>query len=202
MTHSPISFTTNTTHTGLSIKNFLRDKGLSAHYIISLKYKGQIYLNGEIKPLWTPLHPDDTVSFLPYLKKESTVIPTQMPLDILFENEDYIALDKPSGTPTHPNRIHTTHTLANGLTYYLNENGLDINPHPITRLDRGTSGIVLFAKHPFGQYRLTTHPFKKEYQAMVEGNFPHQHGRIHLPIQRPMRATIRREIFPWGKEPH
>lgn len=200
MIHTPIAFTINTSYKGYSIKNFLRNMGLSSHYIVSLKYKEQIYLNDEVRPLWTPLSTGDKVSFLPYIKKESTVIPTEMPLQILFENEDYIALNKPTGMPTHPNKVHLKETLSNGLTRYFSTQGMDINPHPITRLDRGTSGIVLFAKHPLAQHWLTTHSLKKEYEAITEGLFPHQKGLIHLPILRPNRPTIKREIIPWGKD--
>ena len=103
---------------GLSIKQFLLSIDISPSYAIRLRNSNQVLKNNKIEPFWTPLKLGDTVTINPYLLRPSTVDPISMSLNILYEDRDFIALEKPYDVPTHPTARHLKDTMANGVAAY------------------------------------------------------------------------------------
>ncbi|MGB9809941.1 MAG: RluA family pseudouridine synthase, partial [Caldanaerobacter sp.] len=98
----------------------------------------------------------------------------------------------------HPTRRYKEGTLANGVAYYFKENGIKTLIRPVNRLDKGTSGIVIFAKEPFMQYYLQiVKPMNKFYYAVVKGRLEGE-GIIDMPIKRKSFMTIEREVSEEG----
>lgn len=109
-------------------------------------------------------------------------------LDILYEDEDVIVLDKPGGIPCHPGRGHYEDSLGSRLAAYFTEKGEQTLVRPIGRLDRDTSGIMVYAKNQIAAARLSLQKqdgsFQKEYLAFVEGYFHTKTGQIKKPIRK------------------
>ena len=126
----------------------------------------------------------------------------EIPLDILYEDEDIIAVNKPRNMPTHPSQNHYEDTLANGLMYYYK--GKNFTFRAITRLDRDTSGVVLIAKNPLSATILGDDmkrgKIHKEYAAIVCGSPDPKKGRIDAPIRRFKESVILRCVSPDGKD--
>ena len=110
-------------------------------------------------------------------------------------------MDKPSGLPTHPSINHYTDTLANGVIAYIND--ADFTIHIVNRLDRETSGVVLFAKHMLSAHLLSlqikNHELKKTYYALTENIPPNEKGIINAPIARECESIIKRCVREDGK---
>lgn len=117
---------------------------------------------------------------------ESAVIATPGPLDIVFEDDDLIVLNKPAGVSTHPGPKHIDDTLGNYLMHYFQSTAQRCLLHPVQRLDWGTSGLIVFAKNAhaqdFLQKRLHTGDFCRQYIAFCQGEFTQLEGTIDAPI--------------------
>ena len=158
------------------LRNVLNDVPLSAIY--KFIRKGKVYVNGKrIKDQKFSLEVGDIVS-IRYIdldkfkrRKENTIEPQKLDLDIVYEDDDIIVLNKPAGIAIHPGKnIHLV-TLIEGLLYYGNEKGFE--PHLVHRLDLNTSGVLIVAKNK-NAARLLTKDFKerkvkKHYKALVRG---------------------------------
>jgi 23S rRNA pseudouridine1911/1915/1917 synthase len=121
-----------------------------------------------------------------------------IPLEILYEDEYLIVLNKPTPMVVHPTSLHQFGTLANGLSYYFHQCGLKAKIRPVTRLDKDTSGAILFAKHAHIQEQLikqmSDRRFEKEYFGIVHGMVEQKQGTIDLPIARNPNSIMLREI--------
>jgi 23S rRNA pseudouridine1911/1915/1917 synthase len=109
--------------------------------------------------------------------------PEQVPLNILYEDESIIALDKPAGMVVHPTYKNTSGTLLNGILWRFRDRA-GVQPGILTRLDKGTSGIVLVALTPELHARMQKHRIQKEYLAVVHGTPAPPRGTITLPLAR------------------
>lgn len=119
-------------------------------------------------------------------ERQSGIVPTSGPLNIVYEDEDIIVLNKQAGVSVHPGPGHFDDTLGNFLLYYYISKGKDGDFHPIHRLDRGTSGLLVCAKHPHAQERLKlqlhTDQFRRIYLAICEGCPSPPSGTIDAPL--------------------
>ena len=126
------------------------------------------------------------------LPAETGIVPMPYPLDILFEDEDVLAVNKPAGMATHGRAERGDITLANALAAYW---GTDRAFHAVTRLDRGTSGVLVVAKSAYAHERLRrilhTDEFVREYLALTEGVPEARSGSITLPIKKDETAKNR-----------
>lgn len=127
-----------------------------------------------------------------------SVAPVAMQLDILYEDQDYLAVNKPWGMPVHPSIAHGMDSLGNGVMHYLLAKGEASTYRPITRLDKDTSGIVLIAKSGYAQSQLSSERMCKTYLAWVGGTVPRE-GKIELPIAREVVGGIKRCVRSDGK---
>ncbi len=158
-----------------NIKDLLRSKfQISSRLYTKLKNNKHIYLNGNNIFFNDTLNIDDTIEIDLNFEEECTnIIPTKMDLDILYEDKYFLILNKPSNVAVHPSLRHFDTSLSNGVKYYFDSISLNRKIRIINRLDKDTSGIVIFAKNEYIQENLTLqmkdNTFKKEYIAILEG---------------------------------
>jgi len=117
-----------------------------------------------------------------------------MELNICYEDDDILVVNKEAGVVVHPTAGHPENTLANGIAWYYAKKKIKASIRPVNRLDKDTSGLVIFAKNPFMQnYLQIVSPMKKLYVAIVQGNLEEK-GTIDLPICRKPGSTIERMV--------
>lgn len=189
----------------LNIRQVLNQEfNLSSRLILKLKKSYNIYLNDEPTFLDKSISLGDTVSVnIDFIEDNSNIIPTKMELKILYEDDFLLILDKPAGIPVHPSMEHFTDSLSNGVKYHFDSINLHRKIRPINRLDRNTSGIVLFAKNEYIQEclakQMQNDEFVKEYIAICTGIFKKKSGIIDFPIARKNNSIIEREVSPNGE---
>lgn len=140
---------------------------------------------------------------LSYKEDNSNIVPQKMDLNILYEDDSFLIINKPSCIATHPSILHFNDTLSNGLKYYFDTINLQKKIRPVNRLDFHTSGLIVFAKNEYVQEclisQMKTNLFKKEYIALVSGIIQENSGIINLPISRKNGSIIERCISESGK---
>lgn len=94
---------------------------------------------------------DEVSILIDFEEDNSNIVSTKMDLNIIYEDDSYIVINKPSNTPVHPSMMHYENSLSNGLKYYFEKIGLKKKIRPVNRLDKDTSGIVIFAKNEYIQ---------------------------------------------------
>ena len=133
----------------------------------------------------------------------SGVAPIPGPLDIVYEDWDLIVLNKAPGVLVHPGHGHFDDTLGNFLMYHYKITGEESDFHPVHRLDKGTSGLLVAAKHPHAQERLKlqlhTGGFRRVYLAVCDGAPPAPSGVVDAPIGLAEGAPDRRAVHPGGR---
>ncbi|WP_282060504.1 RluA family pseudouridine synthase [Bacillus pumilus] len=136
--------------------------------------------------------------------EESDVTPEYGELEVLFEDEHLLIVQKPAGRPTHPNEQGQTGTLANLVAFHFQANGEEKRVRHIHRLDQDTSGTVIFAKHRLAHaaldQMLSKKTIKRTYIAMAEGLFKKKKGTIDAAIGRDKHHAVRRRISPNGQK--
>ena len=138
-----------------------------------------------------------------YEEDNSNIVPTKMNLDIIFEDDWLIVVNKPAGIAIHPSILHYSDSLCNGIKFYFDSIGLKKKIRPVNRLDLNTSGLVVFAKCEYIQecliFQMKNNLFKKEYLAFCEGLFENKVGTIDFPIARKDNSIIERCISENGQ---
>lgn len=189
-----------------SIKAILKEEFLMSDRLIAkLKNTSQIYINS--KPVYINhiLSIGDILSVnLEFNENSENIVPTKMKLDILYEDESMLILNKPAGIPVHPSMEHYNDSLSNGVKYYFNQISLKRKIRPVNRLDKNTSGIVIFAKNQYIQEclikQMKTDDFKKEYLALINGNLSKEEQIISAPISRKENSIIERCVATNGSK--
>ena len=138
-------------------------------------------------------------------KEESQNIePENIPLDVVYEDEDILVLNKAPFMVVHPTKSHQTGTLANGILYYFKETKQDCIVRLVSRLDMNTSGLIIIGKNQYAHMMLSsemkTEKFQKRYLAIVHGNLKEKEGTINAPIYRPALDSIKRVVDERGQE--
>ncbi len=186
------------TLSGRKIESLLENElSVSRSLIAKLKRtEGSVLLNGKNVTLVTRVNTGDCVAVNIPETYTDGIVCVKMELDILFEDEDILAVNKPADMPVHPVGKHRADTLMNGVMYYLKG-----KCHIITRLDRDTTGVVLMAKNSHTAKLLTEEMKKgniqKEYIAVVNGSIVPEKGVIDAPIDRD--TGIKRKVSQNGK---
>lgn len=176
---------------------------VSSAFIRDLKRTGGMLINGEKSRTIDKVNTGDTVTvMLNYTDKEPTAIPEDIPLEILYEDNALIAVYKPQNMPVHPTCLHLTGTLSNAMAYYMINKGYHGQIHIVSRLDRDTSGVVLFARNGYVQEQLKKQgfkgEFKKTYYGLCSPAPKADSGLIDLPIKREEGSIMLRTISPDG----
>lgn len=177
---------------------------MSDRLILKLKRTNKIYLNGVTAYIWTPIFIGDNIKIsLDFIEDNSNIVPTPMILNILYEDDTLLIVNKPASTPVHPSCLHYSDSLSNGVKYYFDSIGLNKKIRPINRLDKDTSGIVLFAKNEYIQEclikQMKSKTFIKSYIAILDGNLERNKGTISAPIARKKNSIIEREVSENGE---
>lgn len=189
-----------------SINQILKQKfKISARLQHKLITSKQIFLNGNQADSRIAPQINNVITVnLDFNEESENIIPTPIPLNIIYEDEALLILDKPAGIAVHPSISHYTDSLANGVKYYFDTIGLKRKIRPVNRLDLNTSGLIVFAKNEYVQecliQQMQTNEFKKEYLAIVHGIFENVQGTINLPIARKENSIIERCISENGQE--
>ena len=187
---------------GMTVKDWLYKNGISRGLITHLKkLECGITVNGEHATVRRVLYEGDVLSLAiddRHDDENDNLVPTEMPLDIIYEDDDMVAVNKPPNMPTHPSIGHFDDTLANGLAYYFSSRGIPFVFRAVNRLDRDTSGIVLIAKNRISAARLgelmKSGAIKKSYVAVLNGVLTPSSGQINAPIRRREASIILREV--------
>lgn len=175
--------------------------GVSHRLLHSLKYEGEIALNGVLVTVRAKVHTGDRICLRLLNQPESRVIPEELSLRVIYEDEDLLVVDKPAGMIVHPVPPEPTGTLANAIAWYWQQHGINLPVRVITRLDRDTTGLVLTAKHALAQhyYSEDAGALRKYYLAIVHGRLEQPHGMIDASIGINPENPVTRQVDPSGK---
>lgn len=191
----------------ITIKDFLLSHNISSKAISTLKKQVDgILVNGKGQFTNYKLQPNDILSInLDENNDYENIIATKMDLNILYEDDDIVIVNKSADITVHPSKKYFTNSLVNGLTYYYQHKNMDVKLHCITRLDKETSGCVLFAKNRIAANCLSNMVKQKEisktYLSLASGKINKQHFLISAPISRISKGNILRCVdFQTGKE--
>lgn len=183
-----------------NIKEVLKKEfHISDRLVSKLKHAKQIYLNNKPAYVSEKLEVGNSIVVdLDFNEISDNIIPTKVNLDILYEDDALLIVNKPCNIPVHPSVDHYTDSLSNGIRYYFDSIHLNRKIRPVNRLDKNTTGIVIFAKNEYIQEclikQMKNNIFKKEYLALVEGILENVSGIINAPIARKENSIIEREI--------
>lgn len=184
---------------------------LSRSKIQSFIKAGNISVNGVPKKASYLLKEDDKVVFEIPQTSEIKIEPENIPLEIVYDDENMLVVNKPSGMLTHPTTIEKSGTLVNALLYKYGENLSDINGEfrrgILHRLDRNTSGLLMVAKnnkaHEFLANQIKNHTITKKYRAIAKGVIAQDEFEINSPIGRnpsqPHKMAVREDGKPQGR---
>lgn len=181
-----------------NIKEVLKAEfSMSDRLLLKLKRLDKIYLNGKNASVNQNISKNDLVECsLDYDEDNSNIIPTEMPINIVYEDDAFLIVNKPAGISVHPSMDHYTDSLSNGIAFYFSKICLKKKIRPVNRIDKDTSGIVIFAKNEYIQEclirQMKSKQFVKKYIAVVNGNLDNSVGTINAPIARKEGSIIER----------
>ena len=185
---------------GLTVNQILRaNYKFSARFKTKMKYQSLIDLNGTPTKGYIKPEVGDIIAVrLPEEKSDFT--PEDIPIDIIFEDDDLIVINKQPGIIVHPTKGHPEHTIANAVMRYMLDTGQSFKIRFANRIDMDTSGIIIVAKNSNAQNELSSQMRKstvvKKYAALVEGEVKDEPFIIRKPIGRPSQESIRRIVMP------
>lgn len=195
---------------GLRLDSFVSGllKDFSRSKIQNFIKCGDISVNSEIKKPSYQLREGDSIEIRLPEKDDVKIIPQNIPLNIIYEDENMLVVNKPSGMLTHPTSNERENTLVNALLYQYGDNLSDVNGAfrrgILHRLDRNTSGLLMIAKnnraHEFLASQIKNHTITKKYRAVLKGNYPLDEEVIDLPVGRhpnqPHKMMVREDGKP------
>ncbi len=189
---------------GKPLKYLLKGKlKISERLLKKLKFQNKIFVNDQPVHVNYLVREKDKVRVELELEEDCEYIePQAIPINIIYEDDSLLVLDKQPGIVVHPTSYHPDNTIANGIVYYLKQKGISKKVRPVSRLDRETSGIIIFAKNQFAQEALIKQMqakiFEKEYLGIVQGIPSSISGTINLPIDRKPGSIMLRHISETG----
>ena len=186
-----------------NVKHYARFvMGISSNLLKRIKMNDGIRVNGKSEYVIKELKAGDILTLVVENGSSSkNVYAKAGEINIVYEDEDILVLNKQAPLPVHPSKGHVDDSLANRVTAYFAAKGQSYTTRIVTRLDSGTSGLMVFAKHALAHDRLQKqlhNGFIRKYLAIVEG-VPPESGEINAPIAREEGPSIRRIISPEGQ---
>ncbi len=196
-----MNFTVENIQSEIKISDYMKKRlGFSSSLITKVKFGG-VFVNGESVTMRKMLKNGDIIEVKFPKSDGESAPPLNIPLSVVYEDDDVLVVDKPKNMPTHPSKGNTLPTLANAVSGYFGEGFVF---RAINRLDRDTSGLVLIAKNPFSAGKLgkamKERKIKKKYIALVSGVPSPPSARISAPIERECEGSIKRIVREDGKE--
>ncbi|MDO5033386.1 MAG: RluA family pseudouridine synthase [Eubacteriales bacterium] len=186
------AYTVEKKYEGLSIREVLKEEfKISRRMLKRLRWEGQTYLNAEEAMLWYPVKQGDQILALADLHVTPPDLhfpPDQQPV---FQNSDLLVMSKKAGQVVHKSLNSDLVDLCGLIS--------DQPLHPVQRLDRDTTGLVIIALNAYTHYRLSQSELIKKYVGICHGEFPAPSGLIDAPIGRAQNSIMEREVSPQGK---
>ncbi|WP_123041673.1 RluA family pseudouridine synthase [Cohnella candidum] len=204
--YEPIALQAEASDDGRLLREVLQRRlGISRRLLVKLKStEVGITVNGRRTRTNEAVAAGDLIELRIEREESPDILPQPMELDIVFEDDHLLVVNKPAGQIVHPTTGHYMGTLANGIVHYWKERGEKSRFHPVHRLDEWTSGLVVVAKHAFAHQQLaeqmTAGTVEKLYRAYVYGEPPERSGEVNAPIGRssedPHRRIVREDGAP------
>ncbi len=184
---------------GQTLQSFFKQQKYSSQIITHLKRtENGILLNGIWGRVHDCLHAGDILTItLVETDSSEHIVPVDLPLNIVYEDEDLLIINKSANTPIHPSQGNYENTLANAVAFYYQQKNENYIYRCINRLDRDTTGLLILAKHMYSASLLSNmvhdRQIHREYLAVATGYVP-ERGTIEAPIGRAPGSTIERQI--------
>jgi 23S rRNA pseudouridine1911/1915/1917 synthase len=175
---------------GTKIREYLKTElGLSTRLIRSASLGKRIFVNNEVVKMNRILNVGEVIKIDLAKDESQDIAPEKMDIDIVYEDEDILVVNKKPFMVVHPTKSYQSGTLANGVINYFNESNQNCIVRLVSRLDMNTSGLIIIAKNQFSHGMLSKemseNKVEKKYLAIVHGIMSEKQGTIDLPIYRP-----------------
>ncbi len=185
-----------------TVGRLIRRLPISSRLRTKIKKEETFFLNGKKVSHFVIPQPGDCLT-VKIPEEKSHFPPQDIPIVPLYEDEDFLLIDKPAGYVVHPTKGHPDRTMANGLTFYMEKTNQFFKIRFINRLDRDTSGVLALGKHSHAQDQFIQQnqrgQVKKEYLALVHGLVEAEQGTIDLPIGLKEPGDLKRRVYPEGR---
>lgn len=195
-----INYEISESEAGLRVEQYLKRKGYSSQNLAAIKRMPEsILVNGVHYYMRQTLASSDRLTVhITETKCSEKIPPVKLPLDIIYEDEDIIVINKPAGMPIHPSLNNYYNTLANALAWYYQEQNKPFIFRCCNRLDRDTSGLTVVAKHLVSAGILSAmtgrREVHREYLAITAGHVTPESGTINAPLGRKSGTIIERTV--------
>ena len=200
--------TAATEHAGVRLDAFLSaDGALTRSQAARLIAEGRVRVNGKPAAKSARLSGGETVTVdVPQLR-ETALPPQDIPLDVVYEDDDVIVVNKPTGLVVHPAPGHPDGTLVNALLHHCGDSlsgiGGEKRPGSVHRIDRDTSGLIIAAKNDAAHLALSAqlkdHSLSRTYECLVTGNMKQDSGTVDAPIGRSSADRKKMAVVPTGR---
>ena len=200
--------TAATEHAGVRLDAFLSaDGALTRSQAARLIAEGRVRVNGKPAAKSARLSGGETVTVdVPHLR-ETALPPQDIPLDVVYEDDDVIVVNKPTGLVVHPAPGHPDGTLVNALLHHCGDSlsgiGGEKRPGIVHRIDRDTSGLIIAAKNDAAHLALSAqlkdHSLSRTYECLVTGNMKQDSGTVDAPIGRSSADRKKMAVVPTGR---
>lgn len=192
---------------GLRLDKALADLSMLSRSVANEQIKqGQVLVNGQAKKAKYTVQVGDIISYQVPEVEEVEYVAEDIPLNIIYEDQDIAVVNKPQGMVVHPSAGHTSGTLVNALLYHIKDlsgiNGV-LRPGIVHRIDKDTSGLLMIAKNDQAHTKLAEELKEqkslRKYVAIVHGNLPHDRGVVEAPIGRSEKDRKKQAVTGKGK---
>ncbi len=195
-----LTFTVSSEHNGMNAGRYLRTVcRLSARTLAVLKRtEGGLTVNGKLLRSIDTVYANDVIVMNLPAENSDSIMPVQGELDVLYEDEYILIVNKPPFMPVHPVKVHQADTLANIVAYRYKDSGSEFVFRAVNRLDRNTSGVVVIARDRHTASLLHSADLTKHYIAVCHGNILEK-GTVNAPISLRPDSKIVRCVNPSGQ---
>ncbi len=188
---------------GKALEYLLEERmGLTSRIQKKLIDRGEVQINGRKPALPVTIKTGDRIQVQLFTVEDYGVTPEPIPIDVLYEDDHLLVVNKAAGLAVHPTEPNQSGTLAHAIAYHYQLQGLQIKVRHVHRLDKDTSGILLIAKHAVAHTlldeALRDRNIKRQYVAVATGVFTEKQGKITEPIGRDRHHPTRRRVSPKG----
>lgn len=191
----------------LRIDKFLMSRIMNAtrNKIQQATKAGNVLVNEQVVKPNYKVRPNDIITIvLTYPPRDTTIYGEDIPLDIVYEDQDLIIINKQAGLVVHPGHGNFSGTLLNGLKFYFEQKKEDAEALLVHRIDKDTTGLMVVAKNELAQARLAKqfydHTIERKYQALVWGDMDEEEGTIEGHIGRNPGNRLQMTVFPDGEQ--
>ncbi len=178
------------------------EAGLSTRIIRKSLKEQRVLVNGDVKRARYNLLENDEIVIKMNTEETQDISAENIPIDVVYEDEDILVVNKPPFMVVHPTRSHQTGTLSNAVTYYFRSRGENTIIRLVNRLDRDTSGLVIIAKSQYAHMamakKMQNNEIEKSYIAVVKGELIGE-DTINKPIGRPSQDSLKRCVMEDGQ---